>query len=284
MKKNIFFLILFLTLCGFGRFDARAQGGNTTAELFQVKCGVCHTIGQGRLVGPDLAGVQDRRSQEWLMEFIRSSQTMINKGDPQAKALFEEYNQVIMPDPMISDGEIQALLQYITENSTGGVGAAAYQSILANAGPEEVERGRRLFDGRISFANGGASCIACHNGLTQTFFNDNSYAKDLSASFSTLGEQGVRAILENPPFPVMAQAFNQNPLNADEVRDLLAFLKSADKGVAATAAARPLGSGFFLYGLLGAFGLIVVYSGLWYGRKTRSVNHGIYKRQIKSLN
>ncbi|MCB0669777.1 MAG: cytochrome c, partial [Saprospiraceae bacterium] len=75
-----------------------AQNGNTgVAQLFTQKCGICHTIGRGRLVGPDLAGVHDRHSEEWLVEFIRSSQSMIKKGDPQALALFEDYNQVVMP-------------------------------------------------------------------------------------------------------------------------------------------------------------------------------------------
>lgn len=279
MKANSIFLVLLGLL--FGGWAPAQSGGAAVAELFQLKCGVCHTIGQGRLVGPDLAGVQGRRSEEWLIEFIRSSQAMINKGDPQAQALFEEYNQVVMPDPMISDGEIRAILQYIAENSAGGAGAPAYVSILADTGPEEVERGRRLFEGRIVFANGGPSCIACHNGLSNTFFNDKSYAKGLSASFSTLGEQGVKAILENPPFPVMAQAFDKDPLKPEEVRDLLAFMKSAGQG--ASAGARP-DSGLILYGVLGALSLFVLYSGLWYSRKIRSVNHQIYKRQARSLN
>ncbi|MCB0668078.1 MAG: hypothetical protein KDC80_19760, partial [Saprospiraceae bacterium] len=130
----------------------------------------------------------------------------------------------------------------------------------------------------------GTPCIACHNGLTHTFFNENSYAKDLSGSFYTLGEQGVRAILENPPFPVMAEAFKQSPLNTEEIHDLLAFLQSSDGNIALSADGGSPGSGFFIYGLLGAIGLFAIYSGLWYSRKIRSVNHGIYKRQIKSLN
>ncbi len=281
MKANS----IFLTLLGllFSGWSPAQSGGAAVAELFQLKCGVCHTIGQGRLVGPDLADVQGRRSEEWLIEFIRSSQSMINKGDPQAQALFEEYNRVVMPDPMISDGEIKDILQYIAENSAGGAGAAAYVSILADTSPEEVERGRRLFEGRIVFTNGGPSCIACHNGLSNTFFNDNSYAKELSASFSTLGEQGVRAILENPPFPVMDEAFKGHTLTQEEVRALLIFLQSADPTRGARAQNSP-SSGLLLYGLLGGLSMIVLFSGLWYGRKSQSVNHSIYKRQIRSIN
>ncbi|MBI4607901.1 MAG: cytochrome c [Candidatus Rokubacteria bacterium] len=33
--------------------------------IFQEKCVSCHTIGGGRLVGPDLQGVTARRDREW---------------------------------------------------------------------------------------------------------------------------------------------------------------------------------------------------------------------------
>ena len=34
----------------------------TGEEIFQSGCNACHTIGGGRLVGPDLLGVSERRS------------------------------------------------------------------------------------------------------------------------------------------------------------------------------------------------------------------------------
>ena len=123
-----------------------AQGQSEIADLFKVKCGICHTIGGGKLIGPDLAKVRDRHSEDWLLTYIRSSQSMINSGDPKAVALFEEYNKVIMPDPMISDTEITSLLDYITENSGGGVGTVAEaQSIIEDATPEDHENGEKPF-------------------------------------------------------------------------------------------------------------------------------------------
>jgi len=35
-------------------------------QVFNTTCFACHTIGGGRLIGPDLAGVHEKRSQEWL--------------------------------------------------------------------------------------------------------------------------------------------------------------------------------------------------------------------------
>lgn len=256
-----------------------AQSSGAGAELFKSKCGICHTIGGGRLVGPDLSGAPERRTEDWLLRFIRSSQAMIKSGDAVAVGLFKEFNETIMPDPMLSDDEIKSVIQHIKDQSGGASAAAAYVSVLENAGEKDIALGRHLFEGRQAFANGGPSCIACHNGLADTYFNEKSYAKDLAASFATLGEAGTRAILENPPFPVMAQAFEGKTLTPDEVRALLAFLKTPGGSPTMRKA-----SGFMVYGVLGAAALIIVFSGLWYSRKDRSVNHSIYKRQIKSVN
>src|SRR3970040_1158488 len=61
---------------------------------FQTFCVACHTIGAGRLVGPDLAGVHERRSEQWLERFVASAQSMIESGDPDAVAVYEEYSKL----------------------------------------------------------------------------------------------------------------------------------------------------------------------------------------------
>ncbi len=283
--KKIFLLLFLLSL--FFTSSSVAQSSEETAELFKLKCGICHTIGGGRLVGPDLVNIQDKREEGWLVDFIRSSQTMVKNEDPDAVAIYEEYNKVLMPDPMISDTEIKALLGYIAEESGGGTeggeaktdAAPEQVSAIEDATPDNLENGKNLFEGRVRFANGGPSCISCHNDLSSTFFAENSYStKDISMSFANLGEKGTKAILENPPFPVMAKAFEGRELEEGEVRDLLVFLKNSGANDA------KMTSGYMLYGLLGAFALIVLFGGFWYNRKNRSVNHSIYQRQIKSTN
>jgi mono/diheme cytochrome c family protein len=82
------------------------------AQLFQP-CAACHKIGGGKLIGPDLQGVSERRDREWLIRFIRNSQEMVQAGDPIAVKLFEEYNKIPMPPAGISDEQIIILLDYI---------------------------------------------------------------------------------------------------------------------------------------------------------------------------
>ncbi len=278
MKKAFLSLILGWLIIS----TSGAQEITKIDDLFKIKCAICHTIGGGKLIGPDLADVTSRRSEEWLLEFIRSSQKMINSGDPDAVAIYEEYNKVLMPDPMIPDDQILSLLNYIEEQSGSGPSASqTYVSMIEDATAEDIESGRRLFDGRKRFVNGGTSCISCHNDISDFFFSENSLSsKDVRTSFATLGEAGVRAILENPPFPLMAQALKDRPLTEEEVHDLLVYLKEAG----AAAVAPTPSSGFFLYGVFGAVLLLFLFAGLWYNRKTRSVNHGIFRRQIRSAN
>jgi predicted TIM-barrel fold metal-dependent hydrolase len=59
----------------------------TGEELFVEWCEACHTIGGGDLVGPDLAGVTERRSMEWLIKAVQNSEALIAAGDADAVAL-----------------------------------------------------------------------------------------------------------------------------------------------------------------------------------------------------
>lgn len=72
-----------------------------------------------RLIGPDLIGINQKRSEEWLIPFIKSSQTMIKSGDADAIAIYEEFNQMMMNDQThLSDDDIRSVLSYIEEETS----------------------------------------------------------------------------------------------------------------------------------------------------------------------
>lgn len=86
-------------------------------QLFTNKgCVACHTIGKGRLVGPDLKGVTERRDVAWLTRYLKAPSEML-KTDSIAKALLAEANGVPMPDLGLKDDEITALLHYLKDAS-----------------------------------------------------------------------------------------------------------------------------------------------------------------------
>lgn len=80
-----FILSILLSLIAFSQVPGSvlAQEDDGGA-LFKAKCSACHTIGGGRLVGPDLQGVTATRDRNWLMGFITAPDQVIAKGDPVA--------------------------------------------------------------------------------------------------------------------------------------------------------------------------------------------------------
>src|ERR1041385_2829921 len=67
------------------------------ADFFRQNCISCHTVGGGRLTGPDLKNVTQRKEREWLVEFLQNPQAMLEKGDPYALKLQQEARGVVMP-------------------------------------------------------------------------------------------------------------------------------------------------------------------------------------------
>jgi nitrite reductase (NO-forming) len=78
---------------------------------FESKCLACHSVGQGRKLGPDLAGVTKRRNDAWLSRWLKSPEKML-ETDPDAKAMLQEYNNLPMPNQSLSDAEVRQYLQY----------------------------------------------------------------------------------------------------------------------------------------------------------------------------
>lgn len=86
--------------------------------LFRSRCSSCHTIaGKAQVgmhrVGPDLQGVTERRARAWLMRWLKEPDRMLAEKDPQAVALYNQYNKVAMPNLKLAPGEITELLQFI---------------------------------------------------------------------------------------------------------------------------------------------------------------------------
>lgn len=247
--------------------------------IFKETCTACHTIGKGKLVGPDLANVQNRHSEKWIRSFIKSSQTVIKSGDEYADSLFKAFNQMPMPDhPNLTDDEIRGLIAYISEQSSAPATATASVAAL----PGNSKRGRDLFDGRIRFANRGAACNSCHNVDIKGYISGGALGKDLTHAITRLSASGVAGIISGLPFPQMKETYSKRPVTPQEIADITAFLTIADKPTPATAAISGVGSYLLVWGAAGFVILLILFSLFWMGRKNRTVNLRLFRRQIKS--
>ena len=81
-------------------------------SLFNMNCAACHKLNK-RAVGPALAGVSQKYEKEWLYAWIKNSMSMVKAGDPQAVAIYEEYNKSVMTAfPQLSNEDIDNILAY----------------------------------------------------------------------------------------------------------------------------------------------------------------------------
>lgn len=255
-------------------FYGSSQDG---ADLFKRTCAPCHSIGGGRLVGPDLAGVTKKADKVWLTKFIKNSADLIKSGDPAAVAIGKEYNNLLMPPYGGSDNEVAAIINFI-DSKGGATQTAVADTFLNAASVENVMRGRALFSGNLSLKNSGSPCIACHS-VHDASGIGGSLAKSLNLSYYMLKGQGIKALLMSPPFPAMTNTYAAHPLNDQEIYDLAAYLKNISQTMVkghATMASFP----FLLLGIGGWCIFMLLLLGLWRLRKRLSVNHEIFTRQL----
>ena len=275
-----------LLLAAFLSYQASAQDG---AALFKT-CAACHSIGGGKIVGPDLKGITKRRTNEWLVQFIQSPTKFIKSGDADATALFKQFNNFPMPDNVISAMQVNQILTYIDGGAGGSnvdpAQAALQQrvdSILKANSPLDILAGYELFRGERRLDNGGAPCISCHNATFNHLGKGGILAKDLTRAYTRLGGfAGIKGIIASPPFPSMLQTYKNNPVTMEENLQLQLFLKSTDE----QNPIEPIPENTWYLHAAMAVGLfiLIAITGLWFRRKRLSVNYAILKRQEKYSN
>lgn len=78
---------------------------------FESKCLACHSIGQGKKLGPDLAGLTKRRNDAWITNWLMNPEKML-ASDADAKAMLKEYNNIPMPNQNLTKAEAEQYLKY----------------------------------------------------------------------------------------------------------------------------------------------------------------------------
>ncbi len=86
--------------------------------LYKRLCAGCHTVGNGNKVGPDLAGVAERRDRDWLLRFISNPEKLRVQNDPVALGLVSSFPTVRMPPLGITPNDAGDLLAYIAHLET----------------------------------------------------------------------------------------------------------------------------------------------------------------------
>ncbi len=264
---------------------ARHSLAQEMAEYFRTRCTSCHTIGGGRLTGPDLKDVMQQaaangKDREWLIRFMQDPQAMIQSGDAYALKLQHETpgNAVMPTQPDMTRQLAGSLLDLIEAESKLERSQFAGSPIsLAPFTPEDAQIGRELFLGTQSLTGGGPPCVSCHTVGGVATLGGGRLGPDLTLVNERLGgPKGLSTWLLSPPTPTMQSVFLAQPLKPEEIHVLAAFLnQSAQQGAPADMSG-PLG--FFLLGLGGAVAGLVLLDGLW-NKRFRGVRHSLVHGQ-----
>ncbi len=134
--KKMFLLICVFIWISIIHVQAQALSGK---EIYAGNCKACHSIGGGDIVGPDLAGVTERRDEEWIKNFVINSQKMVAEGDETAVALFNKYNKLPMPSHKFSGEELDGLIGYLEEAGKEVASAVEKEKTVTEEKPEKAE-------------------------------------------------------------------------------------------------------------------------------------------------
>ena len=253
------------------------HAGQDAAILFKQNCSACHTIGGGKLLGPDLKGVTQARDHEWLEKWLLNPQAVIDSGDAYALKLKKEYNGIVMPAvPGITPQMAESLLNFIAAKSSETSGAKpAAEAPAPPFTPEQVAEGKALFLGRQRLQMDGPACISCHAvKAVGGVLGGGQLGPDLTLVYKRLnGRKGVEAWLKSPASATMKPIFAKHPIKPDEISALTAFFEQTSKETGAESAGAHR-MRFILLGVAGAaVGLVVL--GLVWKRRIRGVRRAL---------
>ena len=234
---------------------------------FKLNCTSCHTIGGGRLVGPDLLNVTERKDRAWLARFIVDPTSVLASGDAYALKLKNEARGVVMQAvPGMTIDRAMNLLDLIeTESALEKSQFAGLQLSDRPFTAADVATGRRLFLGLQAFTAGGTACVSCHSVNGIGVLAGGKLGPDLNAVFERLnGRKGLATWLSAPATPTMQAVFVDHPLDSEEILPLVAYFSELavappESGQAATLI-------FTLLGLAGTAAALVLFDAAWRGR------------------
>ena len=122
LKSFVFLFVLTLSFSAHSQ-DVDLERQKSGKKLFKSLCASCHKLDK-KLIGPALAGVEERRSNEWLKAWIKNNAELRASGDKEAVAIFEEYNGSNMTAfPQLTDANIDDILYYTTVGEVAKPGA-----------------------------------------------------------------------------------------------------------------------------------------------------------------
>lgn len=269
-----------LFLPAFFAFASGSASAQDTPDYFRQNCLSCHSIGGGRLTGPDLKDVAKRQpDREWLIKFMMNPAPLLASSDPYAQKILEESRRVPMPAlPGMTRDRAEKLLDLIDAESK--LPESQFKGLqVSNAPftPADRAAGRQIFLGLQPLKAGGAACISCHNVNGIGSLGGGLLGPDLTNIYSKYENRAtLSAWLVAPGTPTMLPIFKNHPLQAEEIHSLVAYFESTAAEQPASASASRVT--FLLLGLAGSVMIVFLFDSIWKRRF-----HAVRRPLVESL-
>lgn len=109
--------VLFLSSCKSEKSDTAdiPTDSATIAKgrlLFSQNCTACHDF-RSDGIGPQLGGITETASPEWIKEFIRNPEALVESGDERSEKLFARYKTLMPSFAHYSDQELEQIVAYL---------------------------------------------------------------------------------------------------------------------------------------------------------------------------
>lgn len=134
LLKNIAVMLAFVLSCSVFSQEIDEARQERGANLFKTHCVACHKLDK-KLIGPALGNIEEKRSKEWLVRWIKDNEELRESGDKDAIAIFEEYNGSPMtPFPQLTDEDIDDILYYTKVGEVAKKEEAVQEVVSASRG------------------------------------------------------------------------------------------------------------------------------------------------------
>ena len=244
--------------------SAWSLAAQDTPDYFRQNCTNCHTIGGGRLTGPDLKNVEQRQDREWLINFMMNPKAVIDSGDPYAQKILEDSRNVPMPVlPGLDRDRSERILDLIATESE--LEESQFKGLqISNAPFTDADRelGRGIFMGTVPLSGGGAACISCHTMYDTPGLGGGRLGPDLTNVYERLKDRKtISAWLNAPGTETMLPIFKNHPMTGEEIHALVAYFEASAQEAPAEASVNRIS--LLLLGLLGAVSFVFGFDAIW---------------------
>ena len=178
------------------------------AELFVLKCAGCHTVGQGKLTGPDLI----KATESPLVDLIQAIRRMQEQVGP------------------MEESEIKGHASFIKSLNVRERIKKEFERLSkiaeAKLEPPNIKIGENLFIGRKPFKNGGVSCNSCHTTRQAKRWGGGKLGPPLTEVFKDFSKANLISAIVNSQWKVMKDVYKEHKITKQEAVHIVAYLES----------------------------------------------------------